>query len=45
MLWRESKMACEIVCDGKKVGTITMSEEGISVKFTEAGKKLCKNCC
>lgn len=39
-------MACEIVCDGKKIGTISMNEEGISVKLTETGKKLCKgNCC
>ncbi len=39
---------CKIVCEGKEVGTITMSEDGISIKCTKEGKDFCKKfkgCC
>jgi len=40
---------CKIVCEGKEIAVINCEKEGINVRFTEEGKKLCgefcKDCC
>jgi len=32
---------CKIVCDGKEVAVVACSEDGITIKCTEEGRKLC----
>lgn len=36
---------CKIVCDGKEVGVIEKNKDGITIRCTEEGKKLCKEHC
>ena len=36
---------CEIVCDGKVVGTITHNEDGLTIKCTDECKKMHNDCC
>lgn len=40
-------MECKIVCDGKELGTIECVENGVNIKCTDEGKKLCcgPGCC
>ncbi|MFH1787800.1 MAG: hypothetical protein ABH834_00265 [Candidatus Altiarchaeota archaeon] len=36
---------CKIVCDGKEIAAISCTEDGITIKCTDEGKKLCKDFC
>ncbi len=42
-------MNCKIMCEGKECATIECKESGISINYTEDGKKMCANlgggCC
>jgi hypothetical protein len=39
---------CKIVCDGKEVASVSCTEDGLNIKYTKEGKKMCgmfKGCC
>ena len=36
---------CKIVCNGKEIATFSCTTDGINIKCTKEGKKMCKELC